>query len=91
MISPTQHSQERDFYDPGGIRSSNPSKRAALDPRLRPRGPLGSAQNLISGLMCKCRVLYETVITLNVGVGQYGRVQTGTDRQLLLKVQLTEF
>jgi hypothetical protein len=26
------------FMPPGGIQTRNPSKRAALDPRLRPRG-----------------------------------------------------
>jgi hypothetical protein len=34
----TQHSQETDIHAPGGIRSRNPSKRTAADPRLRPRG-----------------------------------------------------
>jgi hypothetical protein len=29
----TQHSQERDFYAPGGIRTLKPKKRAATDPR----------------------------------------------------------
>jgi hypothetical protein len=46
MISPTQrllphntqHSQETDIHAPGGIRTQNPSKRAASDPRLRQRG-----------------------------------------------------
>jgi hypothetical protein len=30
--------QETDIHTPGGIRTRNPSKRAAADPRLRPRG-----------------------------------------------------
>ena len=34
----TQHTQETDIHAPGGIRIRNPSKRAAADPRLRPRG-----------------------------------------------------
>jgi hypothetical protein len=34
----TQHSKEIDIHAPGGIRSRNPSKRAAADPHLRPRG-----------------------------------------------------
>jgi hypothetical protein len=46
LISPTQrplpdstnHVQETDIHDPGGIRNRNPSKRAAADPRLSPRG-----------------------------------------------------
>jgi len=34
----TQHSQETDIHAPGGIRTYNPSRRAAVDLRLRPRG-----------------------------------------------------
>jgi hypothetical protein len=34
----TQHSQETDKNGPGGIRTLNPSKRAAVCPRLRSRG-----------------------------------------------------
>jgi hypothetical protein len=34
----TQHSQETNIHAPGGIRTLDPSKRAAEDPRLRPRG-----------------------------------------------------
>jgi hypothetical protein len=33
----TQHSQETDIHALGGIRTHNPSNRAAVDPRLRPR------------------------------------------------------
>ena len=33
----TQQSQENDTYSIGGIRTRNPSKRTAADPRLRPR------------------------------------------------------
>jgi hypothetical protein len=33
----TQHSQATDIHVPGEIRTHNPSKRAAEDPRLRPR------------------------------------------------------
>jgi hypothetical protein len=57
------HSQETDIHDPGGIRTHNPSKRAAVDPRLRPRGhwdrlyltlsptnPTQSAQGLNPGI-----------------------------------------
>jgi len=46
MISPTQgplpdktqHSQQKDIYASSGIRTPYHSKRAAADPRLRPRG-----------------------------------------------------
>jgi len=34
----TQHPQETDIHDPGDIRTCDPSKRAASDPRLRPYG-----------------------------------------------------
>ena len=34
----TQHSQETDIHDPGGIRTRNPSMRETVDPRLRPLG-----------------------------------------------------
>jgi hypothetical protein len=45
VVSPTQrplpaktsHSQQTDIHAHGGIRTSNPSKRGAADPRLRPR------------------------------------------------------
>jgi len=34
----TQHSQQTDIHAPSGIRTHNPSKRAATDRHLRPRG-----------------------------------------------------
>jgi len=34
----TQHSQQTDIHDPGGIRTHNISRRATVDLRLRPRG-----------------------------------------------------
>jgi len=37
-IADTQLSQEKDIYVSGGIRTRNPCKLAAADPRLRPRG-----------------------------------------------------
>jgi len=39
----TQHSKETDVHDPGGIRTHNPSKQAAADPRLKTARPLGLA------------------------------------------------
>jgi len=38
LIGITQHSQEADIPAPDGIRTRNPSKQAAADPLLRPRG-----------------------------------------------------
>jgi len=46
----TQHSQERDIYAPSGIRTHNPSKLAAADPHLRPRGYRYQ-------LICTCNML----------------------------------
>jgi hypothetical protein len=37
----TQHSQETDLHAVGGIRTHNPSKQAAADPRLRRRSHWG--------------------------------------------------
>jgi len=34
----TEHSQQTDIHAPGGIRNRNPSKRAASELPLRPRG-----------------------------------------------------
>jgi len=34
----TQHAQKKKIHAPGGIRTHNPSQRAATDVRLRPRG-----------------------------------------------------
>ena len=36
LPDPTQHSQDTDIYASGGIRTRNPTKRAAADLRLRP-------------------------------------------------------
>jgi hypothetical protein len=36
-LTTTQHSQETNIHTPGGIRTHDPSKRAAENPRLRPR------------------------------------------------------
>jgi hypothetical protein len=38
LLGNTQHSQETDIHASGGIRTRYSSYRAAVDPRLRPRG-----------------------------------------------------
>ena len=38
----TQHSQETDIHAPGGIRTRNPRKRAAADPRLSATTGIGN-------------------------------------------------
>jgi hypothetical protein len=61
----TQHSQEKDFHALGGIRTHNPSKRAAVDPRLRRHGHwnrqfLGTTQEKKNcGLWGRNTVLYD--------------------------------
>ena len=42
----TQHLQETGVHAPGGIRTSNPSKRAAADPHLRRRGLCGGRKGI---------------------------------------------
>jgi len=42
----TQHSQETDIHAPSGIRTRNPSKRAAANPHLRPRLPYSDSPPL---------------------------------------------
>jgi hypothetical protein len=53
VISPTQrplhgsrqYPHESDFNDPGRFRNRNPTRQAAADPRLRPRGHRNRQQN----------------------------------------------
>ena len=45
----TRQSQATDFHNSGGIRTRNPSKQAAADPRLRQRGHLDGLHLSISG------------------------------------------
>jgi hypothetical protein len=45
----TQHSQETPIHAPGGIRTRNPSKPAAAEPCLRPRGHWDRLQRCMSG------------------------------------------
>jgi len=67
-------------------RDSNPQSQQASGhrPTSQTARPLESAQNVISSLLCKCRVLYKTLSTVNVGTGYCGRVQTRRERQRLL-------
>jgi hypothetical protein len=45
----TQHKQGGDNHNPGRIWTRNPRKRAAADPRLRPRGPWDRPYTYILG------------------------------------------
>jgi len=54
----TQHSQQTDIHSPGGIRTHNLSRRAAVDLRLRPRGTLDRHKNTDTYLLIK-NLLYS--------------------------------
>ena len=57
----TQHSQQTDIHAPSGIRTHNPSKQAAADPRLRPRGHwTGHSQNI--SIFNSATKIYKSVI-----------------------------
>jgi len=84
----TQHSQERDIHAPGGIRTRNPSKRAAADP-LRPRG-YWDRQGKGHAVKCTNRPsrLAQTVILL---AGRCPiRISTGTDTEFIGFVYLLQ-
>jgi len=50
----TQHSKETDTYGTGEIQTGNPSKRAAADPRLKPRSQWDRpSKNLLALKMVK--------------------------------------
>jgi hypothetical protein len=46
VTSTPQHPQKTDIRAPGGVRTHNPSKGAAADPRLRPRGHISKVRLL---------------------------------------------
>jgi len=64
----TQHSQQRDIYTPGGIRTHNPSRRAAVCLRFSPRGHWyrPESDNASSGI---CSEVDENCVVMNY-VGQ---------------------
>jgi hypothetical protein len=62
-----QHSQEKHIPALGGIRTHNPRKRAAADPRHRPRGHWDGPLKANSHIACRthavplpCRALFHT-------------------------------
>ena len=85
----TQHSQQTDIHALGGIRTQNPSTRAAADLRLRPRGNWNRPPAFLV-------VLNQSWISCWHGVGAAvdGRhsvrhhVQTGTQSHILLTSQV---
>jgi hypothetical protein len=67
----TQHSQQTDIHAPGEIRTHNPSKPAAADPRLRPRGywdrPRRSLPLLRDLLTSNCRLMMPNLSIIRQG------------------------
>jgi hypothetical protein len=79
MISPTQrplpdntrHSQETGIHAAGGIRTHNPSKRAAADPSLRSRGHwdrLSSVVTIQNAILPKCSQQDITLLNLFISI-----------------------
>ena len=85
MISPTQrplpdntqHSQETDIHAPCGIRTHNPSKRAAADPRLIPRGHWDRQLAVKLDLSCSQKRILCWWMTLLPSCPGQGRLQIG--------------
>ena len=65
-LTNTQHSQQTNIHAPGGIRTRNPSKRSAGDPRLRSLGQEMLFSYFISGNLAKNSV----AIWMLVNIGQ---------------------
>jgi hypothetical protein len=71
----TQHSQETDIHALVGIRTHNPSKRAAADPRLRPRGhwdrPLTYDPTKTFTVYGPLTLMYRSPTTVTIGRPNY--------------------
>ena len=92
----TQHSQETDIHAPGEIRTHNPSKRAAADQRLRPRGHWDRHQLFIDlkkardsvrrGVLCKlteCCMPVKLVTLIRMFCATYSKVKIDTDKEVV--------
>ena len=62
----TQHSQETDIHAPGGIRTHDPSKRAAVDRRLRPHGHGDRQAVSIITAICFGRVIILLILRVEI-------------------------
>ena len=84
MCDITQHPQKRDSHVPSGIRTCNPSRRAAADPRLRPRGLCDRWETLIpSNIKLIHPISIYTVLKINVGCCKCkGVYAVGTDTDI---------
>jgi hypothetical protein len=61
-----QHSQETDIHALGGIQTHNPSKRVAVDPRLRPRGQWDQHYVLYKLKLSHCRKICNPLNIKNI-------------------------
>ena len=71
----TQHLQQTDTYARGGNRTHKPSKRAATEPRLRPRGHCDRQSNGVS-----------VVKVLNIRRMKYEVLRGGNEKRISCKI-----
>jgi hypothetical protein len=62
----TQYSQETGIHAPGGIQTRNPSKRAAADQPLRPRGHWDPSFDNITSIVGICST--TVIVVLLIGL-----------------------
>jgi len=60
----TQHSQEKNFPCPRGIRTRNPTKRAAADSHLRPRGHCDRRNFILNSKISRVGILDFCLVRL---------------------------
>jgi hypothetical protein len=65
-LTNTQHSQQTNIHAPGGIRTCNPSRRAAVDPRLRPLGHWDRLVTFLKQHILSVPYHHTSVLDLNV-------------------------
>ena len=80
----TQHKQETNNYVPGGIRTNNPSWRAAVDPRLRLRHQV--QKNFIVTLLHRVTGLWNTIcnstVLLTIKCAQFHSISFNTSQDM---------
>ena len=66
----TRHSQETNIHVPGGIRTRSPSKRAAADARLRPRGLWDRQKHIMAVITIKIWVCWQQDVDIFMNIIQ---------------------
>jgi hypothetical protein len=70
-LTNTQHSQQTNIHAPGGIRTRDPSRRPAADPRLRPLGHWDWPQALLwNKISFKCLLMCQSGLVMGLGMGE---------------------